>query len=294
MNIYNVHIIYIIIYMLNFVIKNKTKSRYRNGKSDTVWKNDLNNKIYNCYQKKKVESINSTNNEFASKKSDDNFCQPNYQKNMSHYRKQLNCDKKSIGSIQYVIHDVKTEDKEDENMYSKYIKAYNSITKPTNTILSNDIKYSSSYKEYLRKNNLTYEQNLYDHSFNCIKPIINSNNNNNSCTNVNKQFQFIEANKYPNLERYNNISNSNKCNKINTRQVWGPITSSGLITEKKYKAIKSNLISNNKNCATNEFFDFNIEMKNKKNEKCFIDNKCINHPGSGKLTGRGAKARILK
>lgn len=284
--------------MLNFVIKEKTKSRYRNNRSNTIWKDDINNIKYYGYQKTKVESINSTNNDYVSKRSEGNLCQPNYQKNISDYRKKLVCPSENCKSnkyIQYVIHDVKTNNKEEESIYSK--KAYNSVTKPTNTILSNDIKYSSSYKEYLRKNNLTYEQNLYDHSFNCIKPIINSNNNTNSCTNVNKQFQFIEANKYPNLKRYNNISNSNKCNKINTRLIWGPITSSGLITEKKYKAIKSNLISNNKNCATNEFFDFNIEMINKKNDKCFIDNKCINYPGTGKLTGkgaRGAKTRILK
>ena len=186
------------------------------------------------------------------------------------------------------MHDVKN--KNDTKIYAK--KAYNLITKPTNTILANDIKYSSSYKEYLRKNNLTYEQNLYDHSFNCINPKIN--NESTTCNKVStKKFTFNEANKYPNLKRYNN--ETRKCDNINTRQTWGPITSSGLITEKKYAAIKSNMISNNKKCSNNEFFDFNKELHDKQTSACFIENKCKNLPGTGNSkTGRGAKARILK
>ena len=30
-------------------------------------------------------------------------------------------------------------------------------------------------------------------------------------------------------------------------------------------------------------------MINQKNDKCFIDNKCINYPRTGKLTGKGAR-----
>lgn len=282
--------------MLNFTIKNKAKSRYRNGSSNTIWKSQLNNVIYNGYQKTKTESLNSVDNSFISTRSSNDFCQPNYQKNISHYRKQLSCIPESCDSgnsnsyIQYVIHDVKTDLENEKEIYSK--KAYNYVTKPTNTILNNDIKYSSSYKEYLRKNNLTYEQNLYDHSFNCMKSNIIPSEN--KCGNVKKNITFYQVNKYPNLERYNNISNVSKCNRINTRLTWGPITSSGLITEKKYEAIKSNIISNNKNCSTNEFYDYNDKMLTKKTEPCFVNNKCLNHPGTGKLNGRGAKTRILK
>lgn len=270
--------------MLNFVIKNNMKSRYiiPNG---TTWKDNINVVTYDGYKNKKTESINSTDNKYVLSRSEGNFCQPNYQKNLSHYRKEI-VDNSCI--VQYIMHDVKNKD--DTEIYAK--KAYNLITKPTNTILANDIKYSSSYKEYLRKNNLTYEQNLYDHSFNCINPEIN--NESTTCNKVStKKFTFNEANKYPNLKRYNN--ETRKCDYINTRQTWGPITSSGLITEKKYAAIKSNMISNNKKCSNNEFFDFNKELHDKQTSACFIENKCKNLPGTGKSkTGRGAKARILK
>lgn len=256
--------------MLNFVIKNNTKGRYRTH-NGTTWKDNINMVTYNGYENKKTESFNSTNNNYVSSRSESNLCQPNYQKNILHYRKKLT-DASCI--TQYVIHDVKTNDVNDINIYAK--KAYNLITKPTNTILSNDIKYSSSYKEYLRKNNLTYQQNLYDHSFNCINLL--SNNDITTCDKQSiKNFVFIEANKYPDLKRFNN--ESNKSNTINRRQTWGPISSSGLITEKKYAAIKSSIISTNKNIQ----------------EDCFIQNKCINLPGAGKIkTGRGAKTRILK
>ena len=272
--------------MLNFVIKNNIRGRYRTH-NGTTWKDNINMINYNGYANKKTESLNSTNNNYVLSRSESNLCQPNYPNNIIHYRKEL-VDGACL--TQYVMHDVKTDDVNDINIYAK--KAYNLITKPTNTILSNDIKYSSSYKEYLRKNNLTYEQNLYDHSFNCINLVSNS-----DITTCDKQsiknFEFIEANKYPDLKRFNN--ESNKYNTINTRQTWGPITSSGLITEKKYAAIKSSIISNNKICCTNEDFDFNKNMVLKQKEDCFIQNKCINLPGSGKIkTGRGAKTRILK
>tara|TARA_Y100000768_G_scaffold385281_1_gene371104 strand:+ start:2474 stop:3262 length:789 start_codon:yes stop_codon:yes gene_type:complete len=261
------------------------KGRYRT-QNGTTWKDNINVTTYNGYTNRKTESFNSTDKNYVLSRSEGNFCQPNYQKNLSHYRKELCCEEKGV--VQYIMHDVKNE--EDAEIYAK--KAYNLITKPTNTILANDIKYSSTYKEYLRKNNLTYEQNLYDHSFNCIKPDIK--NESTTCNKLStKKFQIFEANKYPNLKRYNN--QTIKCNNINTRQTWGPITSSGLITEKKYAAIKSNIISNNKNCSNNEFFDFNKELLNKQKNECFVENKCKNLPGTGNLkNGRGAKARILK
>lgn len=271
--------------MLNFVIKNNMKGRYRTH-NGTTWKDNINVRNYNGYTNRKTESFNSSDNNYVLSRSEGNFCQPNYQKNLSHYRKELCCEEKGV--VQYIIHDVVNE--ADTEIYAK--KAYNLITKPTNTILANDIKYSSSYKEYLRKNNLTYEQNLYDHSFNCIKPEIN--NESTTCDKQStKKFQIVEANKYPNLKRYNN--ETIKCDNINTRQTWGPITSSGLITEKKYAAIKSNMISNNKKCSNNEFFNFNKELFEKQKSTCFIENKCKNLPGTGNSKpGRGAKARILK